>query len=106
MGVGNDPRYTPSTTFDTFPFPEVALPNAAISPWMNSKHASDIAEAAGRLNTLRENWLNPPDLVKREPDLINGLPDRVVPVSEDAIAILKQRTMTNLATVGADDAPI
>jgi type II restriction/modification system DNA methylase subunit YeeA len=96
MGVGNDPRYTPSTTFDTFPFPEVAIPNAAVSPGTNLKHASDIAEAAGRLNTLRENWLNPPDLVKREPDLMNGLPDRVVPVSDDALTILKQRTMTNL----------
>ncbi|WP_338118592.1 MULTISPECIES: type IIL restriction-modification enzyme MmeI [Paracoccus] len=21
LGVGNDPRYTPSTTFETFPFP-------------------------------------------------------------------------------------
>ena len=30
MGVGNDPRYTPTTTFETFPFPEgVLLPGPA-----------------------------------------------------------------------------
>ncbi len=27
LGVGNDPRYTPSTTFETFPFPENLTPN-------------------------------------------------------------------------------
>ena len=26
LGVGNDPRYTPSTTFETFPFPEGLTP--------------------------------------------------------------------------------
>ena len=25
LGKGNDPRYTPTTTFETFPFPERAL---------------------------------------------------------------------------------
>ena len=24
LGVGNDPRYTPTTTFETFPFPDAA----------------------------------------------------------------------------------
>jgi type II restriction/modification system DNA methylase subunit YeeA len=27
LGVGNDPRYTPTTTFETFPFPEGLTPN-------------------------------------------------------------------------------
>lgn len=27
LGVGNDPRYTPSTTFETFPFPEGLTPD-------------------------------------------------------------------------------
>ena len=27
LGVGNDPRYTPSTTFETFPFPCGLTPN-------------------------------------------------------------------------------
>ena len=25
LGVGNDPRYTPTTTFETFPFPKPGL---------------------------------------------------------------------------------
>ncbi len=44
------PRYTPTTCFETFPFPE---PNDA--------QRDAIAEAAARLNELREGWLNPTD---------------------------------------------
>ena len=42
------PRYTPTTCFETFPFPK---PDEA--------QRSAIAEAARRLNELREGWLNP-----------------------------------------------
>jgi type II restriction/modification system DNA methylase subunit YeeA len=55
-----------------------------------------IGEAARRLNELREAWLNPADLVKRVPEVVPGFPDRIVPVSPTAAAILKTRTMTNL----------
>ena len=53
------PRYTISTCFETFPFPE---------PTEEQREA--IGEAARELNQLRENWLNPPgmsasDLKKR-----------------------------------------
>ncbi len=48
MGVGNDPRYTPTTCFETFPFPE---------PTEEQRDA--IAGAAKRLDDLRRNWLNP-----------------------------------------------
>ncbi|MBA7693787.1 hypothetical protein ES703_102376 [subsurface metagenome] len=59
-------RYTPTTTFETFPFP---------SPTAEQREA--IAQAAKRLNELRERWLNPP---------------------EDTIGLteLKRRTLTNL----------
>jgi hypothetical protein len=43
-----------------------------------------------------ENWLNPPDLVRREPEVVPGYPDRILPVSEKAAQILKKRTLTNL----------
>ena len=52
--------------------------------------------AARRLNELREAWLNPPDLVKREPEVVPGFPDRIVPAGPKAAAILKTRTLTNL----------
>ncbi len=55
-----------------------------------------IAAAARRLNELREVWLNPPDLVVREPEVVGGYPDRVLPRDAAAAAILKTRTLTNL----------
>jgi hypothetical protein len=44
------PRYTPTTCFETFPFPQ---------PTPDQKAA--IAAAAKELNELRERWLNPPE---------------------------------------------
>ena len=70
LGKGNDPRYTPTTTFETFPL-----------PWPPGQEPVDdprivaIAEAARELDRLREAWLNPPDATEAE---------------------LKKRTLTNL----------
>ncbi|MGJ0512604.1 class I SAM-dependent DNA methyltransferase [Methylocystis sp.] len=96
LGVGNDPRYTPSTTFETFPFPDGLTPNMDAASYAGDPRAIRIAAAAKRLNELRENWLNPPDLVKRVPEVVPGYPDRIVPVDDNAAAILKKRTLTNL----------
>jgi type II restriction/modification system DNA methylase subunit YeeA len=95
-GVGNDPQYTPSLGFETFPFPEGLTPNIAASDYAADPRAVTIAAAAARLNELRENWLNPPDLVKRVAEVVPGYPDRILPVDEMAEAILKKRTLTNL----------
>ena len=51
--------------------------------------AQAIAAAAARLNELRENWLNPADLVKRVPEVVPGYPDRILPVSPEAERELK-----------------
>ena len=59
-------RYTPTSTFETFPFPEP-------TPEQKDK----IADAAQRLDALRQSWLNPP-------------PDSIGPSQ------LKHRTLTNL----------
>ena len=59
-------RYTPTSTFETFPFPEP-------TPEQKDK----IADAAQRLNALRQGWLNPP-------------PESISPTQ------LKHRTLTNL----------
>ncbi|MDP9476815.1 MAG: hypothetical protein M3R38_14205 [Actinomycetota bacterium] len=48
IGVGNDLRYTPTTCFETFPFPEPT-----------DEQRKEIAAAAHRLDDLRRNWLNP-----------------------------------------------
>jgi type II restriction/modification system DNA methylase subunit YeeA len=96
LGVGNDPRYTPSTTFETFPFPEGLTPDIPAAAYVADPRAQKIAAAAARLNELRENWLSPPDLVRREPEVVPGYPDRILPVSEEAAKELKKRTLTNL----------
>ena len=59
-------RYTPTSTFETFPFPH---------PTPEQK--AEIADAAQRLDTLRQGWLNPAE-------------DTVSPNE------LKRRTLTNL----------
>ena len=96
LGAGNDPRYTPSTTFETFPFPEGLSPNVSASAYASDTRAMKIASAAKRLNELREAWLNPRGLVKREPEVVPGFPDRTMPASELVAAVLQKRTLTNL----------
>jgi type II restriction/modification system DNA methylase subunit YeeA len=96
LGVGNDPRYTPSTTFETFPFPDGLTPNTVPAHYAADARAQAIAEAARRLNDLREAWLNPPDLTVREPEVVAGYPDRVLPRNDASALVLKKRTLTNL----------
>ncbi|MAW80054.1 MAG: SAM-dependent methyltransferase [Parvularcula sp.] len=95
-GVGNDPVYTPGDCFETFPFPEGLTPDIPAADYADDPRAIRIADAAAKLNELRENWLNPPDLVKRVPEVVEGYPDRILPVDEKAEKILKKRTLTNL----------
>ncbi|MBZ0149750.1 MAG: class I SAM-dependent DNA methyltransferase, partial [Pseudorhodoplanes sp.] len=90
------PRYTPWSTSETFPFPEGLTPNIPASDYAADPRAQKIAAAAARLNELRENWLNPADLVKRIPEVVPGYSDRILPVSELAEKELKKRTLTNL----------
>ncbi|GAM04987.1 DNA methyltransferase yeeA [Novosphingobium sp. MBES04] len=95
-GVGNDPEYVHTLTFDTFPFPEGLTPDASAADYADHPRAQAIAAAAARLNELRENWLNPADLVVREPEVVPGYPDRILPKDEAAAKELKKRTLTNL----------
>jgi hypothetical protein len=105
------PRYTPTTCFETFPMP---TPTPA--------QETTIADAARELDTLRENWLNPPEWVRKEilefPGTVGGPWDRyidratvvdrgtfkvgtvryprLVPRDADCAARLKDRTLTKL----------
>ena len=94
--MGNDPQYTPSSGFETFPFPEGLTPDIPAADYACDPRAMAIAEAAADLNARREAWLNPPDLVRRVPEVVPGYPDRLLPVDDAAAAILKKRTLTNL----------
>jgi hypothetical protein len=105
-GVGNDITYNPSTCFMTFPFPE---PTAA--------QRDAIAAAAKELDTLRSNWLNPPEWTREEVLTFPGSVDgpwaryvaeanakgigtvrypRTVPADDAAAKKLAKRTLTNL----------
>jgi len=96
LGKGNDPRYTPTTTFETFPFPEGLSPNMPAADYADNPYAVAIAEAARHLNEQCDNWLNPPEWVKREPEVVEGYPDRLMPVNDHAAKKLKERTLTKL----------
>jgi hypothetical protein len=96
LGVGNQRRYNATRTFETFPFPEGLTPNIPAKDYTNDPHAQAIAKAANRLDDLRNAWLNPPDLVKTEPEVVPGYPDRILPKDAQAAVTLKTRTLTNL----------
>ncbi len=70
MGVGNDPRYSSSRTFETFPFPWPPGREPVGDPRLEA-----IATAARELTTKRDAWLNPAGASSTE---------------------LKKRTLTNL----------
>lgn len=90
------PRYTPTTTFETFPFPDGLTPDRPASDYEADPRAIRIAEAAKRLNELRRAWLNPSDLVEIVPELVPGYPDRILPRTVEAEATLRTRTLTRL----------
>ena len=85
-----------SRTFETFPFPERLTPDIPAADYAEDPRAQAIAAAARELNEKREVWLNPPDLVRREPEVVEGYPDRILPKDEAAAKELKKRTLTNL----------
>ena len=90
------PRYTPTTTFETFPFPDGLSPHIPAADYADNPHAIAIAEAARRLVTLRDRWLNPPEWVEWVAEPVPGYPKRPMPHNEDAAKALKKRTLTNL----------
>ena len=96
LGKGNDPRYTPTTTFQTFPFPNGLSPDIPAIEYESDARAIAIADAARRLVELRDRWLNPPEWVEWVDEPVPGYPNRPVARNESAAKELKKRTLTNL----------
>ncbi|MDE2809842.1 MAG: class I SAM-dependent DNA methyltransferase, partial [Gemmatimonadota bacterium] len=90
------PRYTPTTTFETFPFPEGLSPDIPAADYAEDPRAAAIAEAARRMVELRDRWLNPPEWVEWLEEPAPGYPPRPVPRNEEAAKELRKRTLTNL----------
>jgi len=82
--------------FETFPFPESLTPDIPAALYASDPHAKRIATAAKRLDELRNAWLNPPDLIGIEPEVVPGYPDRILPKDTVAAVELRERTLTNL----------
>ncbi|MCY4018160.1 MAG: N-6 DNA methylase [Chloroflexi bacterium] len=61
LGKGNDPRYTPTTTFETFPFPWSPGRENTSHP----AHAA-ISRAAKQLHEERHAWLNPAGMSEKQ----------------------------------------
>ena len=95
-GKGNDPSYTPTTTFETFPFPAGLTPDVPATDFEGDPHAVAIAEASRRLVELRDRWLNPPEWVEWVDEPAPGYPLCPVPRDEEAAKALRKRTLTNL----------
>ena len=116
MGMGNDPRYNSTLTFETFPFPEglspadTATQTPSSSPLSGGGQGSGsspdkgrlggvIVTAAKTLNQLRENWLNPPewtDWLRTPEEEKAGYPLRPVAKDVGLKSDLQKRTLTNL----------
>ena len=88
------PRYTPTTTFETFPFPEGLTPDLTHSGYSN-EFVDEVSAAGAHLNQLRENWLNPNEWTQRIPEEADGYPVRVIAIN-DHDRDLAKRTLTRL----------
>lgn len=96
LGKGNDPRYTPTTTFTTFPFPNGLTPDIPAKDNADNPHSIAISDATRELVERRDQWLNPVDLVNLVDEPVAGYPERFVAKDKQAEELLKTRTLTNL----------
>ena len=90
------PRYTPTTIFETFPFPDGLSPDIPAAKYAEDPRAAAIAEAARHLVELRDRWLNPPEWVEWVDEPAPGYPKRLVARDGAAAQELKKRTLTIL----------
>ena len=99
LGKGNDPRYTPTSTFETFPFPDNLSPNIPVARHTTHPHALSIAAAARQLTELRDRWLHPFEWIDWVDEPVSGYPKRPIPRNQEAANQLKQRTLTRLYNI-------
>lgn len=112
------PRYTPTSCFETYPFPEdltpqdsadqlvemlpdgFSIPRSAGSRPVRTA-AIEVARAAKHLSDLRDAWLNPSEWTERLPETVplgmteSPYPDRIVP-KHGFEKQMATRTLTNL----------
>src|SRR5690606_722792 len=95
------PRYTHTTSFETFPFPDGLTPDVPAATMAEHPHAAAIATAARALVEARDGWLHPVKWVawvRTQAEADAGFPERAVAIAghENDIA---DRTLTALYNV-------
>ena len=66
IGAGNDIRYMPTRTFETFPFPWPLSTTDDDLTDAQAKHCDAISKASASLQKQREVWLNSSDIASEE----------------------------------------
>ena len=94
LGKGNDPRYTPTTTFETFPFPWSPGHEDTVHP----AHAA-ISVAAKQLHAERHAWRNPPPASEKQ------LKDRTLTNLYNALQVFRGQSVIKVKPAAADFAP-
>ena len=77
LGKGNVPRYTPTTTFKTFPFPDGLSLEISLADYAEDPRAIAFADTARYLSELGDRWLNPPEWVEWVDEPVPGYPKNV-----------------------------
>ncbi len=94
LGKGNDPRYTNTTTFETFPF-----------PWSPGREDSShpahirISRAAAQLHAERDAWLNPAGMSEKQ------LKDRTLTNLYNALQVYRGLDSAKIKPAAGDFAP-
>jgi hypothetical protein len=96
LGVGYDPRYTPSTTFETFAFSAELTPDRIAADYANDPRTKAIAQAAKGLFVAREQCLHPAASVVAIPEAVPGFPDRLIAKDDAEASASRARTLTAL----------
>ena len=96
IGAGNDVTYSNTAVFNTFPFPEGLTPDLLVETWYKDERAQRIGRAVEKLIELRNNWLQPSDLVKWEAEVLPQFSERWLPIDAAASIEMERRTLANL----------
>lgn len=85
------PRYTPTTCFETYPFPW-----SSGNETVNDSNFCRLSEIAKELDALRENWLNPQEWIEQIEDAVDRFED-FSDVHEDTRELLRQSAINERA---------
>ena len=90
------PRYTHTSTFATFPFPEGLTPDVPASSYTGDARAKAIAEPTSKMIAKRDRWLFNDDIYAKQASVLPGGPDVLTPKATASKENVANRTLTRL----------